>query len=149
LERFYGRILEDYERLQMGYEGLKMAYRAAAGICDGGFFEVLRQVLAGLDEGGDLATIRAWFYLNMARITEGEPNLRTDNNGMQLIEDGRYAFDERAGALTPVANGVLGAEEIKLARLMLVSDLGVILRVKNNEGVSGQILHFARQVVGI
>ncbi|MDR2064041.1 MAG: DNA repair protein RecO [Candidatus Nomurabacteria bacterium] len=146
LRQFYGGILEDYDRLQLGYEALKMAYKASAGISDGSFFEILQQVLAELDKGGDLTIIRAWLYLNMAKASGGEPNLRTDGHGMQLIEDGKYEFDVGHEVLVPAANGSIGATHIKLARLMLSSSLAIVLKVRVGKDFSEQVLQFANKL---
>jgi hypothetical protein len=85
----------------------------------------------------------------MAKITGAEPNLRTDCHGMNLIEDGKYEFDPENEALFPMANGNIQAEHIKLARLMLVSPLAVILKIKTTPELAHQILHFSRQMARI
>ncbi|MDR2336529.1 MAG: DNA repair protein RecO [Candidatus Nomurabacteria bacterium] len=149
LQQFYGGILADYDKLQLGYEALKMVNKATFGISDGSFFDILRQVLEGVDSGGDLTMVRAWLYLNMAKTSGAEPNLRMDSHGMKLIEDGKYEFDVEHEVLVPMASGVIGAEHIKLARLMLVGKLKMVLKVKVGADIAEQVLQFANKLARI
>lgn len=132
MKKQYGEIVKDLERMEVAAEMLKKIDRATEGMGQGEFFEVLRQSLAGLNNGTDLKLVVSWFRLNFKRASGEEMNLYRDNTGEKLVEKKRYDWQTVDEAFAPNEAGEAGADEIKMLRLMATMDLAVVGRVKVN-----------------
>lgn len=119
LEKFYAHIIEEYDRLQFGYEAIKQIDRAVEALPEPAFFELLVQTFAALDDATVSEKITAtWFWLQLAILLGVGLNLSTDENGMKLIEESRYNYDDGASALVYSEQGRFTTEHIKLLRLL-------------------------------
>ena len=129
LSKFYGeKIVRDFDRLEFGYEVLKDVSRRAEGVESGEYYEIVTQVLDGLTKYA-LDIVRAWYRLNILRVAGEGINLWRDTNGDKLSPDSEYEWDVGALALAPNEHGSIGADEIKMMRLMVSSRLSVTARV--------------------
>ena len=76
LVHFYRHILEDYDRLQFGYEAINLVSRASESIDEPEWYGVLSEVYMGLDAMSiPLQLTQSWFYLHYAELTGYELNL--------------------------------------------------------------------------
>src|SRR5690606_35502647 len=67
LVHFYRHILEDYDRMQFGYEAIKQVSRGSDMIEAADWYDLLAETLAGLDARSiDRQLIETWFYLRFA-----------------------------------------------------------------------------------
>lgn len=127
-----GEIVKDLERMEIAAEMLKKIDKAAEGVGQGEFFEILRQSLEGLNNGMDLKLVVSWFRLNFKRASGEEMNLYRDNTGEKLAEGQRYDWLGAEEAFVVSENGEAGVNEIKMLRLMATMDLAVVGRIKVN-----------------
>jgi len=141
---FYGEIMKDLEAMEFVGGVLKEVSRRAEQVDVPEYFDLTRQLLAGVDgvlkagERTKLAVIAVWWRLNVVRAGGEEVNLRVDARGARLVEDKRYSWDGQTQAMVPDEQGEIGGEHIKLMRLMMSSPLKLALRVQDVEGlVSG------------
>jgi DNA repair protein RecO (recombination protein O) len=119
LDRFYSRIMTDYERLQFGYEAIKQVSRAAGLMDEPAFFDLLVQTFQALDDMTVAPNyIKSWFWLQLAILMGVGLNLSTDTNGMKLVEDARYNFSESDSAFAFYENGRFKSDHIKLLRIL-------------------------------
>ncbi len=132
MKKQYGEIVKDLERMEMAAEMLKKIDKAAEGVGQGEFFEILRQGLEGLNNGVDLKLVVSWFRLNFKRASGEEMNLYRDNTGEKLVEGKRYDWWGTEEAFVVSEAGEAGANEIKMLRLMATMDLAVVGRIKVN-----------------
>lgn len=132
MKKQYGEIVKDLERMEIAAEMLKKIDKAAEGVGQGEFFEILRQSLEGLNNGMDLKLVVSWFRLNFKRASGEEMNLYRDNTGEKLAEGQRYDWLGAEEAFAVSENGEAGANEIKMLRLMATMDLAVVGRIKVN-----------------
>jgi DNA repair protein RecO (recombination protein O) len=144
--RFYGKILQDYDRLQFAYEAMKLIARGSENIDSPDFFEVLNSTLEGLDGGAPLDLVRAWFYLRLARALGEELNLSTDAEGEKLQLGATYSYDIDDQALRASQHGLVTADHIKLLRVMMHNDLRLVRKVANIENLLPEVLDLARIV---
>lgn len=148
LETFYGRIMEEYDRLQFGYEAIKQVSLAAEAVADPAFFELLKTVFASLDdESIDDKLIATWFWLQLAILLGVGLNLSTDDNGMKLVEESRYNFSEDAMAFVYHEQGRFTTEHIKLLRLLSAQPPHVAQHVRGVERLIGECLWLAERSV--
>lgn len=133
LDIFYGHIMEEYDRLQFGYEAIKQVGNAAEAVTEPAFFELLSTTFASLDnhEINEKVT-ETWFWLQLAILLGVGLNLSTDENGMKLVEESRYNFSEDSMSFIYHEQGRFTTEHIKVLRLL-----------------SAQPPHIAQQVRGI
>ena len=143
----YGGILKDYERMEFAGIVLKKISAAAENSGGNEFFEITRQCLKELSNGTNLALVKSWFWLNLARVSGEEVNLYRDTSGERLRADEKYDWDVGEMGFARRERGGYGADEIKMLRILVTSGLDVAKRVKLTEEMGAKILHLA-QIVG-
>ena len=148
LDTFYGRIMEEYDRLQFGYEAIKQVNQAAEAVSDPAFFELLATTFASLDdpEINDKMTA-TWFWLQLAILLGVGLNLSTDDNGMKLVEESRYNFSEDASAFVYHEQGRFTTEHIKLLRLFSAQPPHIAQHVRGVELLINDCLWLAERAV--
>lgn len=115
----YGHIIEDIERVQLGYELIKILNKITEDAPEMEYFTVLEQAFAALDDkviGRKL--IEAWFYAQLLREGGFSPNLSSDASGKKLDAAGTYNFSYDDSAFFDFKNGVFTAHHIKFLRLL-------------------------------
>lgn len=119
LQKHYGNIVQDIERVQLGYELIKMLDKATEDEPEAAYFELLQQGFSALDDAVELSMVRLWFQAQLLRRAGNEPNLTHDITGANLQSSKRYEFSFDDTAFRESANGKYGAGDIKLLRLLL------------------------------
>lgn len=148
LDKFYSHILSDYDRMQFGYETIKQVAKATEQLNEPGFFELLDQTFAALDDmTQDLRLIRSWFWLQLAILLGIGLNLATDNNGMKLVEDTRYNFDTTDQVFVYHENGRFSSDHIKFLRILSAREPKVAMHINNYETLIDDTLWLAEQAV--
>lgn len=146
LVQFYRHILEDYERMQFGYEAIKLVTRASEMVDEPEWFDVLSEVLMGLDARTiQLELVQTWFYLHYAALLGYELSLWHDVNGEALQADSQYRYDVAEKGLRQVAAGEIGAEHIKLLRLIATRPLKTLAQIGGVSEILPACLLLARE----
>ena len=137
LVHFYQHIMQDYDRLQFGYEVVKQVAAASEMVDEPEWFDVLFEVIKALDARTlPLQLTQTWFYLHYADLLGSPLSLVNDVTGQTLRADARYMYDVSEKGLRQAANGELTADHIKLMRLIQAKPLEVLVQV----GGTGDIL---------
>ena len=148
LDTFYAHIMEEYERLQLGYEAIKQVTHAAEAVTDPAFFELLATMLASLDNREiDEKITATWFWLQLSILLGVGLNLSIDENGMKLVEESRYNFNESSMSFVYHEQGRFTTEHIKLLRLLSAQPPEVAQHVKGIEGLISDCLWLAERSV--
>jgi len=142
--KFYDKIMVDLPRMELAAFVLKKINSAAELSDNADFFKIVDQTFAAINDGYNLELIEAWFLFSLLRASGEQINLYRDTNGEKLSATERYEWDFVENALCKKESGRFGENEIKMMRLMISSNLGVVLKVKNAESMIGLILHVAR-----
>lgn len=119
LIKHYGRVIQDIERVQLGYELIKTLNRATEDHPEAEYYDLLERSFAALDDaaiGPDL--IRAWFQAQLLKQAGHSPNLQTDTQKNKLTPDQTYDFDFETMTFTSRAGGKFTAAHIKTLRLL-------------------------------
>lgn len=145
--RSYHGILVDLERLELASEMMKKIERASEQIDSPEYFSLLNQALGGLNRSFEQDVVLAWFLLNFTRIGGEEINLYRDANGQVLEPTLFYTWDVAEKAMRMNVRGDLGADEIKIIRLMLNSPLAFIAKIDRIERLIMPILTMAKNLV--
>lgn len=130
LEHFYRHILEDYDRLQFGYQAIKLVSKASEAVDEPEWFDLLVETLAGLDVVTiPLPLVKSWFYLRYASLLGHELNLALDVDGQPLTADETYHYDTSEQGLRASTRGTLTSDHIKLLRLIATRPLAVLVQI--------------------
>lgn len=147
--KHYGEIVKDFSKMELAAMMLKKINKTAENSDNAEYFKILDQSLAGLNTSENAELIEAWFLMNLTKATGEEINLHRDINGEKLAIDARYFWDTMEGAFSKNKQGEFGADEIKMLRLMLATDLSVVKRVKLDGEMTSKIVRFARVANGV
>ena len=130
LQQFYGHIMEDYDRLQFGYEVLKIANRLAEHLQEKSLFDVTETTLKNLDTLKiDLRIVKSWFYLQVADIQGRGLNLSRDHDNQPLAENTRYSFDVAEMTFVKSNRGNFTSDHLKVLKLLKLKKPEVIAHV--------------------
>ncbi len=136
LEVFFGRILEDYDRLQFGYEATRRIAAITNDVEDEAFFEILHTTYRALNNlTVPLRVVELWFWLHIQQALGEAINLSTDINGMKLLTDTPYRFDMQAMAFAYDEDGAIDDRHIKLLRLLSGDSPELAAKVRQLEEV--------------
>jgi DNA repair protein RecO (recombination protein O) len=150
LVHFYRHILEDYDRLQFGYEVINLVSKASEHIDEPEWYGVLSEVFMGLDALTiPLQLTQSWFYLHYAELTGYELNLERDLAGAMLDREKTYMYDVSEKGLRLATQGDLQAEHIKLLRILANRPISVVAQVGGVEAILPDVWLVARQHAGI
>lgn len=150
LVHFYRHILEEYDRLQFGYTAIKLVARASETVDEPEWFELLSEVLMGLDAKTlPLPLIETWFYIRYAGLLGHDLNLQLDVEGAKLEADARYRYDSGDQGLRRAVNGEITGEHIKLLRLIASKSLQVLIQIGGVGSILPECLQVAREHAAI
>lgn len=141
IKQFYGDILHDYDRLQVGYEIIKQINKITETVTDGSFYELLHDSLLYLGNLKiDWQITGLWFWLQSSSLLGNAVNLRTDKEDRPLSEEKLYSFDYAAGMFYENPNGAFNADYIKILRLAASKTPAVISKVGGLDKLDWQSL---------
>ncbi len=150
LNTFFDQIMLDYDKMQFGYEAIKRISQACEMIEEPEFYDVLLSTLRALNDMNILLKItQTWFYLNLAKMLGNELNTATDNNGMKLIEDALYNFDQTDQVFVFHENGKYNSNHIKLLRVMTSNHPSVIAKIAGTNDIVDDCLRLAMIVAKV
>ncbi len=119
LIKHYGRIVSALDRVQLGYDLIKLLNRSTEDHPEAEYYELLEQAFASLDDHKiDPTLIRAWFEAQLLKLAGHTPNIQIDSAGDQLSSAKKYNFDFEAMAFASSAAGKYEANHIKTLRLL-------------------------------
>lgn len=130
LIRHFGSIINDIQRVQMGYELIKLLNKVTEDNAEPEYFTLLGQAFQALDDRDGISdvTVQTWFYAQLLRLSGHTPNLRTDTAGKPLAADAAYHFDYDTMAFAPDPAGGFTAGHIKYLRIMLSANPPKVLQ---------------------
>jgi DNA repair protein RecO (recombination protein O) len=119
LDQYYDKIVTDINRVQTGYELIKILNKATEDQTESEYFDLLQQAFADLNDSAiSLELIHLWFQAQLLKLAGHTPNLQTDITGQKLQADQTYNFDFDAMTFAPHPSGHFQADQIKALRLL-------------------------------
>lgn len=150
LVHFYRHILEDYDRLQFGYEAINLTSKASEMIDEPDWFDVLGEVYKGLDNFTiPLQLVQAWFYIRYAALSGYEVNLSRDVAGNLLESTKTYMYDPVERGLRLSEQGDVTAAHIKFLRLIATKPLATVAQIGGVEQILPDVWLIARQQASV
>lgn len=115
----YGNIVHDINRVQQGYELIKMVNKTTEDQTDESYFDVLQDTLAALDDATiPIDLTRQWLQAQLLNIGGNLPNMLTDTDDEELASDKLYEFDFESMCFRVHSSGLFGPDQIKVLRLL-------------------------------
>ncbi|PIZ61629.1 DNA repair protein RecO [Candidatus Saccharibacteria bacterium CG_4_10_14_0_2_um_filter_52_9] len=122
LNKYYREIVKDIDRVQLGYELIKLANRVTEDNPEAEYFTLLNEAFQALNDPTiDPELIRAWFQCRLLKQAGHSPNLKTDSDDQPLTTTAKYNFDFENMAFMPHPAGNFTADDIKVLRLLFSS----------------------------
>jgi DNA repair protein RecO (recombination protein O) len=150
LVQFYGNIMRDYDRMQFAYAVIKHVTKASEMVDEPDWYDILSEVLMGLDAHSiDLRLVQTWFYIHYSAVLGHELSLYHDTSGDKLTAESTYRYDETDQGFRTVQGGEIGAEHIKLLRLIATRPLKTLAQIGGLEDILGDCLMISRQHASI
>lgn len=133
LKHHYGKIVQDIERVQLGYEIIKALNRATEDQPEPEYFQLLEQAFAALENSNiDKSLIKIWFSAQLLRQAGHTPNLRTTSEGMKLEAGQKYNFDYDDVLFVDHNSGKYNSDDIKFLRLLFSGNRPEVLSKVEN-----------------
>ncbi len=144
LIRFYGNILKSYDRMTFAYDTLKNIGKAVNQIEEPEWYDLLSQVLSGLDDLKiDLRLIRVWFLLQYQKLLGNELNMLYDVDGKKLEKNKKYTYDYLERGLREDIGGKINGDVIKFLRVVNNNSLDLVTKIGGIDSVLGDALALA------
>lgn len=144
LIRFYGNILKSYDRMTFAYDTLKNIGKAVNQIEEPEWYDLLSQVLSGLDDLKiDLRLIRVWFLLQYHKLLGNELNMLYDVDGKKLEKNKKYTYDYLERGLKEDIGGKINGDVIKFLRVVNNNSLDLVTKIGGIDSVLGDALALA------
>ncbi len=144
-QQFFGDILHDYDRMQVGYEIIKETNKAAETVDEPEFYELLKRSLEYINDiGVQPVLVELWFRLQLSGLLGRNINLTSDRSGDKLQQDQRYNYDFDEHALYPHPAGTYTSDHIKLLRLVWAKNPKVLAQVQGVDPLLGDCLNLIK-----
>lgn len=129
LEKHYGVIVKHIDRVQLGYDLIKVLDRATEDEPEPEYFELLQQAFEALDDPViDVQLVRFWFNAQLLRLAGHSPNLHTNSAGESLAVGRGYSFDFDTVSFGEHDGGTFTTDHIKFLRLAFAGNQPRALR---------------------
>ncbi len=144
--RYYNNIVSDLKKMELAALILRKVSLLAESSDNPEYFKIVDQSLACLDIDVDMEIVESWFWLNLLKASGEEINLYRDADGKKLLAESRYTWDAMATVFVENKNGDYDANDIKVLRLILTTDLKMVARIKNINEMMPKILRLIHTV---
>lgn len=144
--KYYSKLITDLSRMELAASILKKISVAAEGSDSPDYFRLVDQSLAGLNDEMNETLVESWFVLNLKKVMGEEINVYRDVDGERLAAECRYDWNGLEAGFAKRSGGEFGADEIKMLRLMLSTDLMVTGRVKDYERMLPKIMMLVKTI---
>lgn len=119
LDVHYGNIVQDIERVQLGYDLIKLLNKITEDHPESEYFDLLAQSFTALDDPSiPVDLVRVWFEAALLRLGGHEPDLFSDTESRKLDQSKKYTFSFEDMAFADHPTGSFGADQIKFLRLV-------------------------------
>lgn len=149
LIEYYDAFVKDIELIEMGGAMMRSVNARAEQIESPEFYKILKQSLQAMQKhagepGRWKDILRAWWGINLTRASGEDVNLRFDTDGEKLSAEQRYYWDEEQVALVKANAGRIGANHIKMMRLMASGPAELAMKVQGGDSLIDEVLYVAK-----
>lgn len=149
INKFYKNLLNNYDKLSIAYNFLKLVDSATLSADIGNWFGLIDEGLSGLNDDIDTIVVQTWFYLHYASLCGYELSLVYDINGEKLKEDCHYYYDKIDKGFGLLNSGEIINQHIKFLRVLSANNIGIINRLCGFDEIKNECFYVARAHAGI
>ena len=121
LLRHYGHIVKSIDRVQLGYDLIKVLHKVTEDAPEPDYFVLLEQAFIALDQSNiGVELIRFWFSAQLLRLAGFTPNLHTTSHGEKLQATVSYSFNFDDMSFESQPDSQFRSDHIKFLRLTFV-----------------------------
>lgn len=151
LLKYFDAFVKDIELLELGGAMMRSVNARAEQVESPEFFSILEQALTCMqkhasEKGRWMDVLRAWWGINLTRVSGEDINLNYDTDGEKLASGQCYYWDEESAALCKAQAGRVNENHIKLLRILERMSPEVALRVQDVDDLIDEVLYVARCV---
>jgi DNA repair protein RecO (recombination protein O) len=119
LFKHYGEIVKDLDRVQTGYDLIKVLNKATEDRTEPDYFTIISEAFESLDDFKvDLYLIKLWMSSQLLKLAGHSLNLTSSSEGLILEPDKKYIFDYDSMSFAVKENGRYDPRHIKALRLL-------------------------------
>jgi len=119
LGQHFDKVVTDYDRVQLAYKAIGWVDKITEDDSNSEYYKYIKQVFEQLNDlANNLEVIELWMRLSLLAIHGNLPNLSHDCDGRPLKQDETYNFDPDDGCFRSSKNGMMGADNIKVWRIL-------------------------------
>ncbi len=143
LDSHFGKILTDIDRVQFGYDMLKIINKVTEDQTEPDYFDLLEDTFIGLNDlSVSLSVNKLWFLSHLLALSGHTPNLSTDKSGNALALDSKFDFDISSMSFYDREKGTYSPEQIKFLRLTFAaSNPKVVSRVIKADDLASSVVN--------
>lgn len=139
LDVYYEAIAEDIDRVQLGYECVRLLHRATEDEPEPAYYELLENSFKALNNSAIPPSItKIWFIAQLLKLAGHTPNLTRSADGASLEPGDHYIFDYDHMAFALHATGPYTSDHIKVMRILFGDHQPIV--IKNIGGVENLAL---------
>ena len=149
----YDALVRDLDLIEQGGALMRAVNARAEHVDSEEFFDISRQVFRAMqkhvdDDAGSRwkDILRAWWGINVVRAGGEDVNLKFDTDGEKLDATRRYFWDEEQAALAKATTGRIGADHIKMMRVMYTMPAETALNIRGATGLIDEVAYVAKCV---
>jgi len=149
----YDALVRDLDLIEQGGALMRAVNVRAEHADSDEFFGITKQVFGAMQKHVSDApetrwkdVLRAWWGINLVRASGEDVNLHFDTNGEKLVPEQRYYWDEEQAALAKASGGRIGADHIKLMRVMYAMPAEAALKVRGADKLIDEVAYIAKCV---
>jgi DNA repair protein RecO len=119
LSRHYGSIVNDIDRVQLGYQLIKIINQATEDHYEEDYFDLMVSAFRALEDpvtNRDL--IMSWFESQLLKLAGHSPNMSHDLEGNKLEAEKLYSFDIDNMSFNQNISGKFDSNHIKVMRIL-------------------------------
>ena len=142
---FFENIIKDYDRMNLGYDFIKLVYRNSDSTDSEQWFNILEESLASLNDFSiDKRLIETWFYLRFSELIGYGLSLHYDNDGNKILPNENYQYNISEKGLSLSAKGAVTTNHIKLLRVLEANSIAVASRISGVDKIIDQCIEITR-----
>ena len=149
----YDALVRDLDLIEQGGAMMRAASVRSEHVDSPEFFDILQQSLRAMQKhvDDDAGTrwkdvLRAWWGINLVRASGEDVNLRFDTDGEKLDVAQRYYWDQDCAAFAKAQAGRIGADHIKMLRVMYSMPAETALKVRGAANLIDEAIFVAKCV---
>lgn len=150
LIEYFDAFVKDLELIEQGGAMMRAVNARAEHVESEEFFDIVAQSMRAMQKYADTTdsrwkdVLRAWWGLNLVRASGEDVNLSFDTSGERLEANSRYFWDEDSMAFSKAEAGRIGADHIKMLRIMASTPAEVSLKVTGADKLIDEILYVVK-----